>query len=1284
MIPTSLPLPQSPSVRGDQHGLAEQWHAMMFHVEDVGSSNYDQEGTTVSSLTNTTRGYQHPEEERQLQSEYNIHRYDNFSDTHRKPKSERSEDRNAQRRELPDHFQSKVYKNQSNSYSSRKPQQADWHPRQQNSLRRQNDVHPLRATRGGTRGGNNYSKIHNNGYSRNKTKSDFLDGIIENLSNLSNNNDGKSKSIMENSKNGWSIHESQRRSQERESRKLAGTFGTNTNTNINNWKKREDNTYDQRGRNLNSQIPNNNGMRIDMSGGYIRRESPHKVERRENPPSMSKFGAYYSDQNRTRRYDLNVDVATRETNLGRNQRSQSLSLDKSLLDDQMSPESYLSPERKTISHKSATIDGIESSLAQPRPPLRTPETVRSMPNRSPNRISHETDKYAATGPRLLKKKRSILKEQNSPPPYLSPKNFVPKNCGPVNGESPLNAVVDLFDAPMRMHIRQSPQHPTRDRSHQRSGLEKQNHNPNNVIPLARQNNEIPRQRSEHSQGSKDTWSEFSLQGTENTPGSSLQPSALHSKSTNSKLPKTEAQKRYELQMLRGIYKDSLEEKNYRPGSMDSQRMSFDQSRNSNKDSTYSIDGQSVPGGSRQPTLKSENDHETAAEFTIHQAIWGSNSSDSKGTSAQSRPPNRDVRISVTSNPPTQAIVATNISTPNLGSLAKSVMMSPSPLSTISKAKVDDFLKSQFPSCNGEGIDSPPKISKLFTQTPSKEMADGKEKDAVQSSSLNMFEAIQQQLLGRTPIDSSGFPTKNPDDNEVTEQEHRIQEKLDAVRDRSIRNAQIFEKMTSENKSQNIQENHFSFACVQDDNTDVFDNITNVGDGTDGDVQTTSSNSTNLKLTSSSGLVTEATIGTNETDVKGYMYVAYSQFGDDARKVVKLCGHDSLPVPNRKKGEVLIRIHASTVSDSDCAIRRGEWPKISIDPYIIPGTALVGRVMENGKKKTRTRSSFLSSSIEAGDIVLSLSTFGANARFTCLPKSSLIKVPSKLNPERVVCLAETYLAAFQSLHLGQKGGIRYRENSLQGKSILIMGGYSPFGKAIIELCRAGGASLCYALISDDPKTQNSSSSRNLRHQYNCLEEWGAVPLSNNPQDWLTLIGRQIDIFVTTYDPNQHAKGMNNITTDHWKALKKDGEVHVVCSHPGMNEADQRNMVFGSSSTNKSNDMKGFRVPSCRPGGREKLADRAHYYNLFDSWEGDRGARAMGKKDLEHLIKLLEIDLLHPEIAGRFPLSKIAKAQHNLQLGKLAGHGHLVCSPWFIEKTNVEQENGRKKPDLHILV
>ena len=219
-----------------------------------------------------------------------------------------------------------------------------------------------------------------------------------------------------------------------------------------------------------------------------------------------------------------------------------------------------------------------------------------------------------------------------------------------------------------------------------------------------------------------------------------------------------------------------------------------------------------------------------------------------------------------------------------------------------------------------------------------------------------------------------------------------------------------------------------------------------------------------------------------------------------------------------------------------------------------------------------------------------------------------------------------------------------------------------------------APLSFVLVGGDLNEGGLGySSSDMHQRYKSVENWGAIPLSSDPQDWLTLIGRQIDTLITSYDPHRgDKKGSGQITADHWKALKKEGQVHAICSHPGMSELEQRNLILGSqSSNNKAMDMKAFRLPSCRPGGREKMADRTVFYNLFDSWEGDRHAKAMARKDLEHLVRLLDANLIHPEIVDRLPLSKIAKAQRSLDLNKVTGAGHLICSPWLREKPKEEQ-------------
>jgi NADPH:quinone reductase-like Zn-dependent oxidoreductase len=499
----------------------------------------------------------------------------------------------------------------------------------------------------------------------------------------------------------------------------------------------------------------------------------------------------------------------------------------------------------------------------------------------------------------------------------------------------------------------------------------------------------------------------------------------------------------------------------------------------------------------------------------------------------------------------------------------------------------------------------------------------------------------------------------------------------------------------------------------------------------------------------------------------YMYVAYSRYGVDPLQVIQLCEHQSIPIPDIRKGEVLIRVEASTVSSTDCSIRRGEWSNhVLLDPYLIPGVAFVGRVLHgnnknnnNGttkrmeRKKNHSKGSPFSFStpIQVGDMVLSLVYSGSNARYLCSPKNQLVKIPHPINPNKAVCLAETYVTAFQALHHGQRGPVRYRDTSLKGKSVLIMGGYTALGKALIELCQASGVDYCYAVTTstttttsssssqEPPKTKNdskdgsrssrpshstgtttatttttttttnpkvvpssssasSASSSSSRRHYETLVRWGAIPLSTNPQDWLTLIGRQIDLLVTVHDPSEHSLTTNDryqLSDDHWGALRKDGQVIVICTHPGsVKDPIQQYRAFASDASNptttttttitsrKKNGMSGpfdggpsshLRMGTCRPSHREKLCDRMVWYNVFDSCVGtdhnnnsNRGGggtttHLQTKKDVQHLLQLLEQDRIDPDVLETIPLAKVAKAQSLLGQKQLAGH--IVCVPWL---------------------
>lgn len=313
--------------------------------------------------------------------------------------------------------------------------------------------------------------------------------------------------------------------------------------------------------------------------------------------------------------------------------------------------------------------------------------------------------------------------------------------------------------------------------------------------------------------------------------------------------------------------------------------------------------------------------------------------------------------------------------------------------------------------------------------------------------------------------------------------------------------------------------------------------------------------------------------------------------------------------------------SSTISATDCEIRRGEWADVRLSPYIIPGTTFVGEI-HNTKRKLAF------SNFKPGDRVMALVKSGCNARYICIPRDKMVKVPQGVDPELAVCMAETYLTAFQVLHFGQRASTRYRDNALKGRSFLLLGGYSSLGHALIQVSLACGADFCYVLAKGK--------------QFEAISRLGAIPLSKDPDGWLTLIGKRIDAIITVKDNNLCTE---QVTKEHLKTLTNEGQV-IVIGQPGVENAFQ----VASTSTTKL---------MCK-SHRNKLSERSECYNVFDSQASNP---RQYKKDLEHLLSLLEDDKVEPEILERIPLSKIPKAQNIVESKRLSGH--IICKPWSKE-------------------
>lgn len=226
---------------------------------------------------------------------------------------------------------------------------------------------------------------------------------------------------------------------------------------------------------------------------------------------------------------------------------------------------------------------------------------------------------------------------------------------------------------------------------------------------------------------------------------------------------------------------------------------------------------------------------------------------------------------------------------------------------------------------------------------------------------------------------------------------------------------------------------------------------------------------------------------------------YTKYGPP--DVVQL-GEVAKPVP--EDDEMLVRIHTSTVTPTDCAFRQANPLMIRfMNGFMRPrnkvlGTLLAGEVEAVGKDVTK---------FQVGDSVFGSTdtNFGAHAEYLCMPEEGVVAVkPANMSHEEAVGVPE----ALTPLYF-----LRELAHIQPGQKLLINGASGAVGTYAIQLAKHFGA-----------EVTGVCSTRNVE----LVKSLGADRVIDYTQEDFTRNGQQYDIIFDAVGKSSFARCKGSLT------------------------------------------------------------------------------------------------------------------------------------------------------------
>ena len=328
-------------------------------------------------------------------------------------------------------------------------------------------------------------------------------------------------------------------------------------------------------------------------------------------------------------------------------------------------------------------------------------------------------------------------------------------------------------------------------------------------------------------------------------------------------------------------------------------------------------------------------------------------------------------------------------------------------------------------------------------------------------------------------------------------------------------------------------------------------------------------------------------------------VRISRFGDaQGLEVV------DAPLPSAGRGEVRVRVLASSLNYTEVLIRRHLYPQtMRLRPPFVMGYDVVGEIDQLGDGVR---------SFQIGDRVADMTVVGSNADYRTLRANDVARVPAGVDAAEAATLILSWTTAYQLLH---------RAARVQpGQRVLVHGAAGAVGQALLVLGRLAGLELWGT----------------ARGEHMALvRELGATPIDYQREDFTRALPGGFDVIVDGVGEDGYRRS--------YAALKRGGLLCAIGFSASV-QAQRRMLPIV---------MEIARLYLWRLLPRGK---RARFYSVNAMRARHR---AWFKEDLERLFGLLATGAIRPRVAERISFDEVPEAHRRLEAGGLLGK--LVLCP-----------------------